>query len=221
MCVVQAAFQHGRLIAAHCAESLGRGVGGGQGSRVSASHPIVVEHVRQLGQDLQWHGALFLEYFYDPATKQPLFIECNPRIGETLNATLSGVNLCELIVRISLGEELEPMQKPVTEGIRSFSDFFMLLQQSIGGANRRELLSEAIKMLTGRGQYRDSVPEITRPKQDPLSLIPAIATFAQLLLYPGLGRVIVNGTVDNYSLPQSGVEMIHALSDEQLDEFFH
>ena len=220
MCVVQAIFQRGTMIAAHCAESLGRGVGGGQGLRVSASHPIVVEHVRTLGKHLNWHGALFFEYFYDPATGQPQFIECNPRIGETYNATLSGVNLCDLYVRVAMGEELTPIETPVREGVRSYSDFFMLLQQAICGANRRTLFRDSFQMLTGRGPYRGCAREITRPKEDPLSLIPAAATVAQLLVYPGLGRVIVNGTVGNYSLPQAGVEKIHALSDEQLDDFF-
>jgi hypothetical protein len=220
MCVVQAVFQHGRMIASHCAEALGRGVGGGQGLRVSASHPVVVDHVRELGKHLNWHGALFFEYFYDRGTGQPLFIECNPRIGETYNAKLCGVNLCDLIVRISLGEKLEPLDQPVREGVRSFSDFFMLLQQAIGGANRRELLKESFQMIAKRGEYRDAVTEITRPSQDPLSLIPAVAVVAQLLLFPGLARSIVNGTVDNYSLPQAGVQKIHALTDEQLGEFF-
>lgn len=220
MCVVQAVFQHGKMIAAHCAESLGRGVGGGQGLRVSASHPVVVEHVRTLGKHLGWHGALFFEYFYDRETGQPLFIECNPRIGETYNATLCGVNLCDLYVRIAMGEDVAPIDAPVREGVCSYSDFFMLLQQAICGANRRTLFKESFQMLLSRGPYRDCVREITRPKEDPLSLIPAVATVAQLLVAPSLGRVIVNGTVGNYSLPQSGVEKIHALSDGMLNDFF-
>lgn len=220
MCVVQAVFQQGRMIAAHCAESLQRGVGGGQGCRVSASHPAVVEHVRNLGAHLRWHGALFLEYFYEPETGEIQFIECNPRIGETYNAMLCGLNLCDLVVRISLGEQLEPIEQPVRAGVRSFSDFFILLALSIGGANRRTIAGELAQMLTGRGIYRQSVPEITRPLADPLSMIPAIATVGQLLVYPALGHTIVNGTVGNYSLPQSGVEKIHHLSDAEIRGFF-
>lgn len=220
MCVVQAVFQHGRLIAAHCAESLARGVGGGQGLRVSASHPNVVRYVRKLGQRIQWHGAMFLEYFYDPNTGQPLFIECNPRIGETLNAKLCGINLSDLVVRISLGEVLEPVDHPVQEGVRSYSDFFLLLHQAIQGANRRTILQEAFSMMTGRGRYQGGVPEITHPKEDPLSLIPALATLGKMLVNPSSAGDIVSGTVGNYSLPQSGVDKIDQLTEEQLRKFF-
>ena len=216
MCVVQAVFQHGRMIAAHCAESLERGVGGGQGFRVSVSHPSVVGYVRQLGQHLRWHGAMFLEYFFDAATGKPQFLECNPRIGETFNAKLCGINLSELLVRISLGEELEPIETAAKTGVRSHSDFFILLAKSISGATRREILREACDMVHAKGLYRDSVREITRPAEDPLSVIPAIECLIQLLAWPGLGRSIVEKTVRSYSLPQSGVERIHALSDEQL-----
>lgn len=220
MCVVQAVFQNGEMIAAHCAETLWRGVGGGQGFRVSASHPKVVQYVRKLGEHLGWHGPMFLEYFYDPNTGEPRFIECNPRIGETFNAKLSGIDLCELIVRISLGEKLEPIREPGKVGVRSYTDFHLLLAYALNGDNRRTILREALQMLTGRGKYQNASTEITRPREDPLSLIPAVATFIQLLIHPGLGRRLVNRTVGNYSLPQSGVDEIHRLSDEQLAGFF-
>jgi hypothetical protein len=159
---------------------------------------------------------MFLEYFFDATTGQPQFIECNPRIGETWNAKLCGINLCELLVRISLGQQLEPIEAPVTAGVRSHSDFFILLAKSIRGATRREILRTAWDMIRARGLYRDSVGEITRPAADPPSVIPALACLVQLLAYPGLGRRIVEKSVRSYSLPQSGVEKIHALSDEQL-----
>jgi hypothetical protein len=71
-------------------------------------------------------------------------------------------------------------------------------------------------MITARGLYQNSVREITRPAEDPWSVIPALACLIRLLAYPGLGRRIVEKTVRSYSLPQAGVEKIHALSDEQL-----
>lgn len=220
MSAVQAVFQNGRLIAAHCAVSLGSGVGGGQGCRVSVSHPSVIGYLRTLGEHLQWHGAMFLEYFFDPNTEEPQFIECNPRIGETFNAKLSGINLCDLVVRISLGEKLEPIKQPGKVGVCSHSDFYMLLQQAMQGANRREIFREALAMVTGRGRYHGSTAEITRPSEDWQSLIPAVATIAQLLIRPASARGIVEKAVRSYSLPQSGVETIDALTDHQLAKNF-
>jgi hypothetical protein len=179
-----------------------------------------VEYVRKLGEHLGWQGPLFLEYFYDPPSGEPRFIECNPRIGETFNAKLSGIDLCELIVRISLGEKLEPVGEPGRVGVRSHTDFHLLLAYALNGENRRTIVREALQMMSGRGKYQNASTEITRPRDDPLSLIPAAATFIQLLVYPGLGRRLVNRTVGNYSLPQSGVDEIHRLSDEQLARYF-
>ncbi|MEM1069003.1 MAG: hypothetical protein AAGI63_08920 [Planctomycetota bacterium] len=220
MSVVQAVFQQGQLIAAHCAETLLPGVGGAQGMRVSASHPKVVQYVKQLGRHLNWHGAMFLEYFYEPSTGEPQFIECNPRIGETYNAKLSGVNLCDLMVRISLGETVEPLVQPVNEGVCSYTDFFLLIQKALTGSPRRVIFRESFQMLAGRGAYQNAASEITHPKRDPLSLIPATAVVMQLLLSPRIARKIVDKTVGSYSLPQSGVETIHGFSDAFIEECF-
>ena len=58
----------------------------------------------QIGARLAWHGAFFIDYFYDHVSRRPEYIEANPRIGETVNAMLAGLNLPQLLVRISLGE---------------------------------------------------------------------------------------------------------------------
>ncbi len=63
-CVVQAVFQHGRLVAAHCYTLRARGVGGSAHARESVTHPQVVEHASVLGEALAWHGALHMEYFF-------------------------------------------------------------------------------------------------------------------------------------------------------------
>ena len=183
-------------------------------------HPIrrLSSHVRTMGEHLDWHGSLFFEYFFDPETKQAQFIECNPRIGEAYNAFLSGVNLCEYQVRISLGEQVETHDAPTRTGVHSHSDFFVLLALAAAGASRRTILSEAWDMLRRRNDYQNSTPEITRCSEDVLSIIPATATFARLMLNPRSAQRIVNKTVHSYSLPQYGVENIHALSHEALQE---
>src|SRR5262249_26049297 len=105
-CVAQSVFQQGRLVAVHCYQARAQGVGGSAWARSSVSHPVVIGHLERLGRHLAWHGALMLDYFYDPDAG-PAYVDSNPRIGETVNAVKSGVNLCEALVRVSRGEEVE------------------------------------------------------------------------------------------------------------------
>ena len=62
------------------------------------------QQIHKIGEFLSWHGALFIDYFYDRDTARPEYIEANPRIGETVNAMLSGINLPQLLVEISRGQ---------------------------------------------------------------------------------------------------------------------
>jgi predicted ATP-grasp superfamily ATP-dependent carboligase len=213
--VVQALFQQGQLAGAHCAETILPGVGGGQGFRTSASHPVVIEHVRRLGEHLQWHGALFLEYFYDGSTGRPQYIEANPRIGETVNATLAGVNLCDLLVRISLGEKVEPAQSP-RMGVRSHVGFLLLVAAALGGASRRQILRQLWHLQTRTGVYRGSHNEITRPGEDWASIVPAGATVLQLLAAPRLAHNVVKRSVDSYALLEAGALAIEQMSEDSL-----
>lgn len=218
-CVVQAVFQEGRMCAAHCAEVLALGVGGGAMVRVGVRHADVVEHVRQLGHSLQWHGAMFLEYLYDDTAQRPCYIECNPRIGEPVNAQLSGVNLVDLLARISRGERIDEGQEPVI-GVRSYVGFIQLIAAAIEGASRGELWRLWRSMRRGDGIYRDAANEMTRPTEDPLSRIPATFVINQLLFRPSSAIRLVEGTVNNYSLPAAAVRAIDAMSDDRARQLF-
>lgn len=219
--VVQAVFQHGNLIAVHCAETIRRGVGGGQGLRVGAHHPTVVDHMRRLGQHLHWHGPLFLEYFYDSRSQRPAYIEANPRIGETLNATLSGTNLCELVVRMATGESVSAVPPELGMRVRSHTDFLLLLAEAVAGANRRQLLRTVHQILLRSGDFHKSEREMTRPGDDWVSLIPAAAALAQLLISPASARKMVEKSVRSYSLTDHAVETIRSLSDDAVRAVLH
>ena len=210
---VQAVFQQGRMVAAHCFEARAIGVGGMSMARVSASHPIVLEQMARLGRHVNWHGATFIDYFYDAATGQPQYIEANPRIGETVNAWLSGVNLCEALVQVSLGESVTPPLSPRI-GVRTHSGFMILMAKALKGASRGELWRERRMMRRGEDLYADSEDELTRPRDDRLSVIPALAVTAELLLNPSRARTIVKKTVDNYSLPAAATQHIREMPPE-------
>jgi predicted ATP-grasp superfamily ATP-dependent carboligase len=215
---VQAVFQHGRLLGVHCFEARDMGVGGMSTARLGASHPAVFAHVAKLGAHLNWHGAVFLDYFFDATTGRPEYIEANPRIGETVNAMLSGLNLCDLLLRVSRNEPVEtqsPELAPRT-GVRTQSFFMILMSRAMEGASRRRLLREIWDKLRHRGLYADSQDDLTRPSDDAWSILPAIWVAGQLLLNPRLSHRLVAKSIENYALPASARQAIQDLPDGSL-----
>jgi predicted ATP-grasp superfamily ATP-dependent carboligase len=218
---VQAVFQHGRLVAAHCFEARALGVGGMSMARVSAWHPVVIDHVRRMGEHLRWHGATFIDYFYEAASGQPQYIEANPRIGETVSAMLSGRNLAECLAQVSIAQaDVSAVDGPPTMGVRTHSGYMILMAKALQGASRLELMSEVRQRRAGHGLYEDSQDELTRPREDWLSVIPAAAIRLQLLAHPASARSIVRKTVENYSLPHAAVAAIRALPAEAAERWF-
>ena len=59
---VQAVFHHGQLLAVHSSVKVGSGAGGSAAARLSIESEKTREHVEKLGQFLQWHGALTLDF---------------------------------------------------------------------------------------------------------------------------------------------------------------
>ncbi len=217
---VTAVFQHGVLVASHCVQSKAIGVGGSGMAEVSVAHGEVAEPLRQVGSKLNWHGAICLEYFYDPVADQVQFIECNPRIAQSSNAWLSGVNLAEQLVQVSLDRPVAPLV-PGRVGVHSHEGFLILMAKALEGASRRALLGEIGQSWLRRGLYRDSQDELTRPGDDWLSFLPALGVSLLLLARPGAAGWLVTRTVNNYSLHQTAVEAIRRLPSVQqvIDRF--
>jgi len=215
MYVAQAVFCRGELIAAHCAKVLQSGVGGGALLRVGTEQPLVVRHLRSLGRELEWHGALFLEYFWDPAKDFPEYIECNPRLGEPVNAKLSGVDLVGALAAVSLDPEgTKPGDFGHTQpGVRSHIDFIALLGYALEGASRATLYRQWRMMTRQAGSFAEASSELTRPQEDRGSCLPAAFVIARLLHRPAAAEKMVASTVRNYALPQSAIDEI-----DQLDE---
>lgn len=213
---VQAVFDRGRMVGVHCFEARRLGVGGMSTARTSAEHPLVREHARRLGEHLNWHGALFIDYFYDREAGRPEYIECNPRIGETVNAWLSDVNLPELLVRVSHGES-PPAAPPGRLGVRTHNIFMTLMDLAYDGKGRRALWKELLDWRAGRGTYENGEDDLIRFRDDPLSILPAIWVIVQLLIWPGIARWYVKSTVRNYSLPESAIEAMKQLPLNLLD----
>ncbi|EMI47058.1 hypothetical protein [Rhodopirellula sp. SWK7] len=211
---VSAVFQDGRLVGAACADVLATGIGGGPALRRTAIHAPVLEHVHRFGSALNWHGPLSLEYFYEAETQQPFYIECNPRIGESFNALVGGVNLCEATVRISVGEHVDRMPD-VQPGVLSHNGFIVMIADAYNGASRTQLAKKLLHHWTRRDGCES---EMTRPIEDLLSLVPATAVILLLLANPRSARDLAKGTVDNYSLPHSAAKIIDDMPQKTIGE---
>jgi predicted ATP-grasp superfamily ATP-dependent carboligase len=215
---VQAVFNRGQLIGVHTFEARRLGVGGMSTARISADHAVVREHVAKIGQHLDWHGAFFIDYFFDRATVRPEYIECNPRIGETVNALLSGINLPELLVRISRGDSPSP-QPHGRDGVQTHNLLMILMSAAHDGQSRGALLHEIRECAAGRGLYADSQDELIRPQEDHLSRLPRIWITTQLLAYPRIAGRIVAKTIANYALPEAATNTIKALPLDLLEQY--
>lgn len=223
---VQAVFQHGRLVDAHLFEARRLGVGGMSPARVSANHPVVFEHVAAMGEALRWHGATFIDYFYDHDRQRPEYIEANPRIGETVNATLCGTNLAERLIDVSLDVDCPTMspqdcatKAEASAGRRTQSFYMIAISDAYEGATRGQLWRALRNWRGGRELYQNSADELSRLGEDPWSSLPVVWIMAQLLASPwGGSHRLVRQTIENYSLPESAVERMlrvpmSALSD--------
>ena len=166
--VAHAVFQHGELVAAACSRARAAGVGGSAHARQSVAQPTVCEDVARLGRHLAWHGALHIEYFCDPTTGNPVYIEVNPRIGETMNATLAGLNLCDIMVHVSLGDERR-RGLFCKEGTRTHSVLMSLMAKAESGQGRRRSAGGTLASLERPGrvsrQSRRANPTARGPAQ--------------------------------------------------------
>ena len=209
LCQAQAVFEQGRLVAVHCTSQQAEGIGGSQSARLSVDHPVVRQHLAMLGRHLDWHGPLTLDYLFDPATEEPAYIEANPRLVEPMNAVMSGVNIAEVLIRLSLGESFG--QEPVKIGrfgVRSHSLLATLLGLADRGESRLRLVNEAFSAILKHGAYKDSLEDLTPITTDWQSLIPMAFVGLQLLESPARAKQIAGRAVSTYALTQEAVEKI-------------
>lgn len=212
---VRAVFRQGQLVAHHATVAERRGVGGAAVAKIGVNHPVVEEHMRRLGERLAWHGVIFCDYFYDDTTRVPLYIEGNPRIGDSANATFSGVNLLQQWVDVAIGRQSSPL-KAAPSGVRSHSALLIMLSKALEGASRAELWRELQRRRRGVGIYENSRDELTRPSEDPLSLVPFAWITTRLLIHPASADRVVRGTVAGYALNAEAADRIRGIPQATL-----
>jgi predicted ATP-grasp superfamily ATP-dependent carboligase len=179
----QAVFCRGRLVAMHVSHQLMRGAGGGPAMKESVRRPLVRSHLDRLGRHLNWHGALSLDYVLEEAANLPRYIDCNPRLVEPVAALLAGLDLTELLLRVSLGED-PPAAPDGREGIRSHLAMQALLGCALRKGARRDLLRETMNLFLHRGRYAGSFEELTPLRWDWPSAVPVFVILLLLLVDP-------------------------------------
>ena len=184
----QAVFCRGKLLGFHGYRQIAAGAGGGEAIKQSDVRADVRTHVSAIGEYLDWHGALSVDYML-ANDDTPLLIDCNPRLVEPMSAWLAGVDLVGLLLAISRGETPEPLP-PSRDGVRTHLAMQALLGCAARGGDRRDLLREAWQLAIGGGAYAESTEELTPLRRDWLSLVPLAMLASALLAKPELAATM-------------------------------
>ncbi|MGC2809002.1 MAG: hypothetical protein WA303_01350 [Bradyrhizobium sp.] len=176
----QAVFCHGGLIGFHGYRQIAAGAGGGEAIKESVSRPELRAAMAAIGQRLDWHGALSVDYIWRDDSGTPLLIDCNPRLVEPMSGWLAGVDLVGLLLEVSRGEA-PAIAAESRDGVRTHLAMQALLGCAARGGRRRDIVREAWRVFAGRGPYAGSTEELTPLRLDWIGVVP-VATMVLLLL---------------------------------------
>jgi predicted ATP-grasp superfamily ATP-dependent carboligase len=205
----QAIFSRGKLLGFHAYRQIAAGVGGGEAIKHSVERPEVRADVATIGERLGWHGALSVDTIM-PEEGSHLFIDCNPRLVEPMSAYLAGLDLVDLLLRVSLGKTPEPAPDS-SEGVRTHLAMQALLGCAARGGTRREIFREYMRVTARRGPYAGSIEELTPVRSDWISAVPlAMAAFA-LLANPKLAGTL---SKKGWGAHLLGIESIRLIESE-------
>ena len=99
---MQGVFADGELVAFHANAQVEAGVSGGDLMKQSAPTAALRSDMTRIGRHLDWSGGLSIDFLLD-AAGIPRYIDANPRLAEPGNALAAGLNLPEILARVSLG----------------------------------------------------------------------------------------------------------------------
>jgi len=203
----QSVFCRGQMIGFHAYRQVAAGVGGGEAIKQSATRPVVRAYVEAIGQALDWHGALSVDYILPDGDAPPLLIDCNPRLVEPMNAYRSGTDLVGLLLRLSLGEASAPLPES-REGVITHLAMQALLGCGSRGATRRDIARECRSLFAGSGSYAGSTEELTPVQLDWISAVPLAVTAAFLLASPKSAIKLARGGFGAHLLDLTSIRVI-------------
>lgn len=169
--------------------------------------PAILEKmVKALG----WHGALSLDVILTAAG--PVIIDVNPRLVEPMNACFAGVDLVSAM--LDLAQSRHPAIYPAGKaGVRSHQILLAILGAAQHQGSRAAIMRECARALYRRGDYANSVEELTPVSGDPLAAVPVVIALSLTLARPSLWRLCHSGAVGAYALTPEGWEQILAAAD--------
>ena len=144
-------FAEGELVGFHANRQAEAGVGGGDLVKVSIPAAGPRRDMARIGRRLGWRGGLAVDYIVD-AEGTPRYIDANPRLAEPGNALAAGLNLPELLVRVSLGES-PPLAPASPPGVRTHMGVQGLLRAARDGG-RAGVLRAAIDLARRKRRLR-------------------------------------------------------------------
>ncbi|MER2267357.1 ATP-grasp domain-containing protein [Methylobacterium oxalidis] len=204
----QAVFRHGRLVGFHATRRLIEGAGGGAALKESVRRPRVADDMARIGAHLAWHGALSLDYFLD--REAPLYIDANPRLVEPMAACLAGVNLADLLVRVSLGAHVDEGSES-RAGLRSRLALQALLGTALRHPSRRALLRTCRDLLAREGAFAEAAEELSPARLDPPSAVPVIGAGLALFLRPHRAAALARRGWGRHLLTPEAARLIEGL----------
>jgi hypothetical protein len=208
---IQAVFDRGKLVASHAYRQVASGLGGGDISKASVRRPAVRHYVEQLGKELKWHGALSLDYIFQEGRQVPLFIDANPRLVEPMNAFFSGVNLADILVRVSIGQPVVS-EEGVPMEVRTHMLLMALLSAAAVRGRRRDTIVELTRAIGQRDLYRASREELLPLRVDFKCLFPLVYVLTRLFIKPQSAPDLSAGSIASYSLTPLAARQIADLS---------
>jgi hypothetical protein len=179
----QAVFSHGRLLGMTANRQVLRGAGGGDAMKESVLRPAVRSHLARIGVRLGWHGALSVDYLLAKDGREPLYIDCNPRLVEPFLGILSGQDLLTLLLLVSLERPPPPLPEGVP-GVRAHMALQVLLECAARTHSRKELARQALRLALAREPFSNSQEELTPVAWDWPSIVPLAIGAAWLAIDP-------------------------------------
>jgi biotin carboxylase len=202
--MISGVFEHGKLRAWHACVRVREGVGGGASKKVSLPLKVVGEHLQGFGWLLGWHGALSMDAILEGG--RAWYVDVNPRIVEPVNGLLSGVDLVEELLQVSLGNEVEE-ERPPKHGIEGVETHQLVLaMMKAAEEGRVQLLMESFKALMGFHEYAGSREELTPLDTNVVrGFLTLVGLFLGLLLGgPWAVDKLRGDTIKNYNLSAKG-----------------
>ena len=204
----QAIFCRGKLLGFHAYRQIAAGAGGGEAIKQSVRRPAVRADVAIIGKRLGWHGALSVDTIM-PEDGSHRFIDCNPRLVEPMSASLAGLDLVDLLLRVSCGQT--PSVAPESrEGVRTHLAMQALLGCAQRAGTRQEIFRECVRVAARRQPYAESVEELTPVRRDWISAVPLAMTALALLLNPRLAGTLAKKGWGAHLLDATSIRLIEA-----------